>query len=150
MDELNEFWTVHFNRPASPIERRMIAAFDRSVGAEDPIFPILMMQVCNLYETLGSTEKAVLTHGPALESQMANLAGQCVRLTDRLTAVNSELVAITATSRKLLGTQEKLLSQRDFQLRVATLPDWLKVLMVALVTAFVMMLGTIVLAVFWN
>lgn len=149
MDLLDQFWSRNFGRRAALIERRLIAAFARTVGPEDPMFPILMMQVCILYETLGSVEKAVLQHGPALESRMANLAQGMDKLSGDLTAITEKLAAVQATSMRLLNTQQRLMAHRDLELRLLIMPEWLKVLIIALSTAFIMLIGAGIFAMMW-
>ena len=119
MDELDRFWTKHFNRPTAKIERHLIASFYKILGFDDPMFPVLMMQVCILYETLGSVEKAVLLHGPALEDRMVNLRGEIDGLSDDLSKMIENLSALKTISSRLLDVQQRLVAHRDLELRLS-------------------------------
>lgn len=147
MDELDQLWFKHFDRRASPIERRLLVALHRSVGAEDPIFPVLMMLVRILYETLGSTEQAVLQRGPELNARMQTLSVGLDDISTKIGELVDQLTKLSAVSSRLAETHQRMDRIQALQSRWVVMPDWLKISLTAGATIVAILAGALAFAI---
>lgn len=147
MDELDRFWNLHFGEPPSGFERALIWRFSVSLGVEDPVFALIVMLVRNLYETLGSDEKAILKNGPALGARMEALRSGLEHVSTKLSDLLNQLTKLSVVSVRLIETYQEMDRLRDFQSRWAVIPDWLKFTLTAGATVAVMLAGALAFAI---
>lgn len=149
LDELDEIWVKFLNRRASYPERRMIISFEKSIGAEDPLFPLIMMMVATLYETMGGTEKAIFRLGPALRAEMINLSSNVQSLGNKLTDIEQSFANVNRSAALLQETHRRLNNLRAWQLSGERLPAWLIATGASLLTLLLVVAATLFGALFF-
>lgn len=107
-DDLKAIWLKYFGRDASQFERNLMGRFDETFGMNDPIFPIAMLLTIVLYESLGSSEKAVLERGPLLAQRVELMGTSLDELRRELTQLNRTLTDVHTSSKRVLHYHQEL------------------------------------------